>query len=220
MISFEQYRDEFRPLYDAVKRAHHASPHKHRGHGIDHDVTVAQMAAYLSDTPGLARTGWVAGLIHSADRVVGKEAFPSKLREYLSELPKECFTPAEIEEIYLAALEHDKKIAPHQTPTQAVLQDADKLVNMQSMVVIRSGQFHPDMTALEFDHLTKMNPQSTYHLPKSVFDALRILPLEYPDMLVTPKAKELSRVYGVRLERYAEHVFEDHEMLGLVDVKL
>lgn len=219
MLSFERYRTEFRQLYDSVKQAHYASPHAHRGHGIDHDVTVAQMAAYVSDSPCLARKGWVAGLIHSADRVVGKKACPSKLREYLNELPKEFFTSAEIEEIYLAALEHDEKIAPHQSPTQAVLQDADKLVNMQSMVIIRSGQFRPDMTALELDHLVKMNPQSTYLSPASVFDALRILPLEYPDMLVTPKAKELSRVFAARLERYAEHVLEDYEMLGLVGVK-
>lgn len=220
MRSFDAYRERFIALYEAVKRTHEVSHNQHHGHGLDHDVAVAQMAALIAPTSRLSDTGWVAGLMHSTDRLVATDAYTTHLRAYLDLLPAPEFSNEEIEEIYIAVLEHDQKVPLHRSPTQEVLQDADKLVNMQATMLIRAGQFHADIPTVELSHLEKMNPASTYHAPKNVLDNTRIIAAEYPGLLHTPKAKELASVYMKRLREHEQHILEDHRLLGLVGVEL
>lgn len=220
MESFDAYRGKFTVLYAAVKDLHARSLHQHRGHGLDHDAAVAQMAALIAPTPRLSDIGWVAGLMHSTDRLVAADAYTTHLRAYLDLLPANEFSKEEIEEIYIAVLEHDQKVPLHRTPTQEVLQDADKLVNMQATLLIRAGQFHTDIPTVELSYLEEVNPASTYHAPKNVLDNARIIATEYPELLHTPKAKELASVYMKRLQEYEQQILEDHQLLGLVGVEL
>ena len=220
MKEFNSYRKKFSIFYAAVRSKHATSPHQHRGHGFDHDVAVAQMAVLIAPTPRLADMGWVAGLIHSADRLVGVDECPAQLREYLGFLPMNFFSDEEIEEIYLAVLEHSEKSPLHRSSTQEVLQDADKLINMQATAFIRAGQFRFDIPTVELAHLEKINPASTYHAPKSVLDGCRISFYEYPSLINTKKGKELASVYVERFRQYEQQILEDHQLLGLVGVEL
>lgn len=220
MESFNSYRKKFSALYGAVKSMHEASPYRHRGHGFDHDVAVAQMAVLIAPTPRLAEMGWVAALIHSTDRLTEVGGCPAQLREYLGLLPMNFFSDEEIEEIYLAVLEHSEKSPLHRSPTQEILQDADKLINLQATVLIRSGQFRSKIPAIEFPYVEKTNPASTYHAPKSVLDGCRISVYEYPQLISTQKGKELASVYVERFRQYEQQILEDHRLLGLVGVEL
>ena len=220
MKAFNSYQKKFSTLYTAVRNNHATSIRRHRGHGLDHDVAVAQMAVLIAPTPRLADMGWVAALIHSTDRLTEVDRYPAQLREYLSLLPVNFFSDEEVEEIYLAVLEHSEKSPPHRSPTQEILQDADKLINMQSMVLIRSGQFRSKIPAIEFPYVEKTNPASTYHAPKSVLDGCRISIYEYPQLINTQKGKELASVYVERFRQYEQQILEDHQLLGLVGVEL
>ncbi len=215
MKTFDEYRAQFATLYGAVKEDHALSAHRHRGHGLDHDVTVAQMAAYLAPSQHLAEMVWVAGLIHSTDRLLGGASPTEKLREYLTKLPGNLFSKEESEEIFLAALEHSEKMPSHRSPTQEILQDADKLVNMQAAMLIRVGQFRHDMPALELQYLDHSNPQSTYHHPINALDNVRMVSEEYPPLLFTPKGKELGARYATALRSYQESIARDYDLLGL-----
>ena len=220
MKSFNSYRKEFSTLYIAVRNKHATSPHQHRGHGLDHDVAVAQMAALIAPTPRIADSGWVAALIHSTDRLVEVSRCGAQLREYLGLLPVNFFNDEETEEIYLAALEHSEKLPLHRSQTQEILQDADKLINMQATVLIRAGQFRSKIPAIEYPYMEKTNPASTYHAPKSVLDGCRISIYEYPQLINTQKGKELASVYVERFRQYEQQILEDHQLLGLVGVEL
>ena len=218
--SFDSYRKKFAALYDAVKNMHETSPHQHRGHGLDHDVAVAQMAALIAPTPRIADSGWVAALIHSTDRLVEANEYAIQLRKYLDLLPANFFSDKEIEDVYLAVFEHDEKSPTHRCPTQEVLQDADKLINMQATVFIRAGQFRFDIPTVELAHLEKINPASTYHAPKSVMDGLKIMTSEYPELIYTQKGKELASRYVERLRDYEQQILEDYRLLNLIGVIL
>lgn len=220
MRTFNEFRSRYARLYAAVKTEHEQSSHKHRGHGLDHDAAVAQMAALIAPAEKLADMGWVAGLIHSTDRLMKGIDPASKLREHLSLLPPEGFSPSEVEEIFVAALEHAEKIPTHRSPTQEILQDADKLVNMQAMVLIRVGQFRHDMPAVELQYLKGKNPASTYHAPKNVLDNVRIVAEEYPPLLFTEKGRELGLQYAEQLRTYERQVLADYTLLGLTDAFL
>lgn len=220
MKSFEAYRATFAELYTSVKHAHKQSSNQHYGHGFDHDTAVAQMAALIAPSEKIAKMGWVAGIIHSTDHIVKESECAATLRDFLAKLPAELCTQDEIEEIYLAALEHAEKIPAHRSPTQEVVQDADKLVNMQAALLIRVGQFRPGTPALELTYLDTINPESTYHAPKSVFDNIRIVAAEYPPLLHTEKGKKLASIYAQRLQAYERHILEDYQLLGLAGVIL
>lgn len=221
MKSFEAYRTTFAELYASVKEAHERSPRQHYGHGFDHDVAVAQMAALIAPSEKVADMGWIAGMIHSTDHIVNNlSECAAALRDVLTKLPAGLCTKDEVEELYLAALEHGEKVPAHNSPTQEVLQDADKLVNMQALLLVRVGQFRSDTPAIELAYLDATNPASTYHAPRSVFDNIRIVAAEYPSLLHTEKGKKLASVYVQRLQVYERHILEDYRLLGLVGITL
>jgi len=218
--SFEEYRTQFHDVYAHVKREHLASPNRHQGHGFDHDVAVAQMAARIAPSERLADMGWVSGLMHSTDRLIEADQYQSSIDKLLTLIPPNLFTPQEINDIYLAVLEHDQKTPAHRSPVQEVLQDADKLVNMQATVIMRAGQFRPDLPVLEYQHLSTKNPMSTYQDPQNILDNLKIMYSENPDLLFTEKGRELGAVYADRLAAYAQQVTDDCSMLGLTGMDL
>lgn len=199
---------------------HETSPYRHSGHGLDHDIAVAQMATLIAPTPRLAEMGWAAALIHSTDHLVGEAKCATQLRKYLHLIPENLFGREEIEDIYLAALEHGAKSPTHRCPVQEVLQDADKLINMQSTVLIRGGQFRPKIPAVELQHLEKVNPASTYQTPKSVLDAIRIAISEYRELIYTRKGKGVASLYEERFRNYERQILEDHQLLGLVGIEI
>ncbi len=190
------------------------------GHGLDHDVTVAQFAALVAPTERLGEKGWVAGMLHSSDRIVGKEKFGDQTKEFLGLLPKDYFSRIEIDQIYEAVIRHGEKFTIADNETHAVLQDADKLGNLGMSVFIRGGQFRPNIPAFDFLYLEKNNPGSTYHEPQSVLDAVRITISEYRDTFNFAKSREIAHIYIKDLEMCVQKIKENAEEIGLAGANL
>ena len=230
MKPFEMYRERFRAVYDAVALRHRESSRAHRGHGLDHDVTVATHALLIAANPRAAEKAFVASMLHSMDHLVGESIHQGgdhkkvgeAIRECLSHLPANYFNPAEIEEIFDADMRHEELLPSGQSSeTLELLQDADRLTNLMPSWIIRAGQFQPHLPAIEFEHLDGTpNPQTTYSSPRSVLDDLRITLASYRDKFHTERAKEIGRKYIEMVENYISSVERTYEELGLSNVRL
>lgn len=230
MKKFEEYRATFTAFYNAVAKAHRNSARPHRGHGLDHDVTVAQIAAMIAPDERTAEKAWCASLLHSIDRMVekneDKELFAKNVADATASLtinflPPGYFTTEEEIEIWRAACRHGELNQEDQSITQQVLMDADRLANLQPAVVIRAGQFMPELPAFEFEYLAgERNLETTYYNPKSVLDDLRNNIAEYVPKLRLPKAKELAAGYVATLEGFISALEKSYRDIGLVGISL
>jgi hypothetical protein len=219
MRSFEEYRHLFADLYEAVKLGHLASARQHQGHGLDHDVAVAQMTARIAPDQRTADKAWAAALIHSTDRVVEEGQLETILRQYLRHLPAAYFTAEELEEIFVAVMRHGEKNKDDDSLTLQVLKDADRLINLELLVTIRGAQFYPNIPAIELEHIGHKNPKSTYKGPCNSLDNMRTC-LEWVEWIRLPKAKERVRKSAQRLEQFIEDCEAIYHELGLAGVKL
>lgn len=220
--TFEEYRQSFPKFYEAVKHAHANAPLPHRGHGLDHDVTVATYAARIAPNRRFADLGWIAGMIHSSDRMIGREdrhKVELFMRELVAFLPEGKFEIREIDDVVEAALRHMEKNQPDQSPVQVILMDADRLANLMAGVIIRSGQFNATIPALELKHLGSPNPESTYRVPCSVVDDLRGC-IEWKNWFRTEMGKKLSRPLVRRLELYLRTIEQEYWEIGLAGIEL
>jgi HD superfamily phosphodiesterase len=224
MEDFIAYRNRFMSLYTEVKMSHLSSPRAHHGHGLDHDVTVAMLAVNIAPDSRTADKAFVAALLHSTDRLMvesNKMAEETHMRVCLSCLPDGTFSMDEIKEIVQAALRHSELNRDDQSLTQQVLMDADRLANMMPSVIIRSGQFRPEIPPFEFRYLNwKINPDSTYRDPKSVLDDLRITLREYMPQFRIEKAKLIAARYAAFLVSFIMAVEDTNGDLGLVGIEL
>ena len=90
MKTFEEYRETFREFYELIAKSHRESQRPHRGHGLDHDVTVAQIAAQIAPNAQIAEKAWCAGMPHSIDRMIERGntvLVEETIRNILSFLP-------------------------------------------------------------------------------------------------------------------------------------
>lgn len=119
----------------------------HQGHGLDHDLLVMGYTLRIAPTKELAELAWIAASLHSLDRHFGEQAESniSKLLEVTS------LDPEKKQTILTAVMRHDKKNDEDDSVVQILLQDADRLANINPSVLIRSGQFRPGIPALEIN---------------------------------------------------------------------
>lgn len=219
--TFEEYRKIFADFYESVKLSHEKSTKPHRGHGIDHDVTVAQIAMQIAPDNRTSEKAWCAGMLHSVDRMVEQENVEKSTRNLLSNLLLEHFNLSEVEEICQAAIRHGELNQDNQSIVQQVLMDADRLANLMPAVIIRAGQSMSELPVFEFEYLVgERNPETTYYKPQSVLDDLRNNIKEYVPQLRILKAKKLAERYVVILEEYIKSLEESYGQLGLVGISL
>lgn len=216
MDSVERFREQFPGYYAAVKAAHASALLPHRGHGLDHDVTVVAWALRLGE--GRERVlAAIAALAHSSDRLIGRED-RERVREFvlalLSHLPQDEVTDDEKEVIVDAVLKHGQRNQPDASLVLQLLQDADRLAGMMPHIITRSGQFHPEIAALEFPYLSSKNPLTTFPRPMNCLDNLRDV-LEWRDMFHSARARELAEPFIEYLEGYLRFIAESHRELGL-----
>jgi hypothetical protein len=189
---------------------------------LDHDVTVAMLAVRIAPDERTADKAWAAAMLHSIDRLIPKGDDPRSLTWSCgAELPSGFFSTSEVAEICEAACRHGEMNQPDQSVTQQVLQDADRLANLQLTVVIRSGQFQPEIPAFEFEFLSgKRNPASTYYEPRNILDDFRTMLIDYPPSLRTPAGKELGARYARDLQDFISKVEASYEELDLRGITL
>lgn len=216
--AMEKYRPRFPVLYAHIKRTHAASTTGEYGHGLDHDVLVAEFAVHICPDRAYADMVWVAGILHSLDRVVGDEAVSQAIHDAL-EIVREHFTDEQRLEIYEAVMRHSELNKDDQSFTQVVLMDADRLANLQMAIPIRAGQFRPSVPPLEMEYLDTMNPASTYRSPKSILDDMRH-GLQWVAWLRTPRAQELGSEAEKDIKAYLELIAKPYRLLGLAGKSL
>ena len=177
-LSFAEYYNRFRTLCETVEADDLASEHPHSGHGFwDHDCAVAMKAARLSPDDDTAQLAFVAGIIHSTDRKVAEGDLDTTIDRYLglTDLsPDDCNL---IKEAVARHMEFKDKDVETRSYVQKSLMDADKLINMELSLVIRSGQFQPTIPVVELEYIDLRapgarynNPASTYRKPSSVLE--------------------------------------------------
>ncbi len=229
MRTFDEMRGRFSVLYEAVKKSHTRSRRMHQGHGLDHDVTVAMLGVKIAPDLRTGDLAFIAGLLHSSDRTIRR---PSRgtLSNYL--INQFQYLPPEIQaeewrQIYVAVMNHSEINNDGQTLTQQTLMDADRLANLMGLVLFRIGQFWPAIPTIEFEHVDKPNPASTYQAPCSTMDMLRAMMSQlggnnvgYIEQLRLPKAIELGELYSKRLNLLLDMIKDDHHSLGLAGIKL
>ena len=161
---------------------------------------------------------WIASDLHSLDRMFPKEDFVKNLWKYLNYVMGD-FTITEINEIFVAARDHGGKNSDEDSELTVLLKDADRLANIMLGIVIRSGQFTPNIPAMELEYLKTPNPASTYREPTSVIEDLRGC-FELEDWIRTPKAKEIAAPLFAELRHYTNTLASQYEALGLAGVVL
>jgi hypothetical protein len=155
---------------EAVARMHQNAPSQNDGPELEHldDETNRKMA-------------FAAGLMHSTDRKVPADVYVPTLHVFLALCPQ--FTATQKEVILEAVMRHDEykdKEVRTRSLIQQALMDADKIINLQALVIIRSARFNRDIPAIEPQFIGKRkagarynNPASTYRTPTSVLEDLR-----------------------------------------------
>jgi|SRR5271154_910358 len=221
MSDFNRMRERFGALYQGVRELHQSSLRAHRGHGFDHDVTVAQYVLNIAPDAHAGGMAWCAALLHSIDHLVGADNVEVKTCELAALIPHEIFTNAERGEIVEAAVRHAEKNRHDQKLCQQVLMDADRLANLQPVLLMRSGQYRPYIPVLDLAYLDeKPDPTSTYSEPRTVMDDVRLCIVEYRPQFRLPKAVELANIYIGQLERYMSELREAYKFLGLAGTQL
>lgn len=194
ITKFKNFFKAFRQMHLELERTGKG----HRGHGMDHDLMVAQYGILISPNPRTGEMAWIAGLLHSMDRFYSKDKYRKKLTKVMSLLPRNYFTKNELLEILDAIENHGGPNKSGDCLTKVVLQDADRLANLGPQSIIRAGQFFPDIPACELDFLEIKNPKSTYKKPTSVIENIRDMGDWESDPqfgLRLPKAKEIGKKY-------------------------
>ena len=175
-------------------------------HDPEHAIRVAQMALEIGGSGRVALRAGAAGLCHNADRILQhklkldlrQEVPKERIRQLIeSELGAETsvFTPVEIGFIIDAVLKHDGKNDPADSPELVVLMDADRLVNAEPDLIIRSAQLYNRLPPLDPLHFWS-DPDATFRDPKSVlYDIMQTvawLTPGTPFYVRLPKAREIA----------------------------
>ena len=218
---FTDLKNLFSDFYESVKLLRETEHGiDHYGHGLDHDITVSTLALKIAPDEHTGYKAWCAGFLHSFDRIIGDDKAKEVMWLQAKHL-KHYFNQDDITEIIEAAYRHTELNQEDQSVTQVTLMDADRLTNLQSAVIIRAGQFRPNIPALDFNYLSgNKDPLSTYDHPKTVLDNLRFLLTNYVPQLRLPAAKELGDIYANRLNFYIESIEEGYDYLDLKNITI
>ncbi|OGN07917.1 MAG: hypothetical protein A3C61_03325 [Candidatus Yanofskybacteria bacterium RIFCSPHIGHO2_02_FULL_39_10] len=221
-------------LARAVKRAHGEVGLNNGGHDFDHALRVAQMAivvAYEHDKQMVVFAG-VAGLLHNNDRILERML---KLRsENVSSIPdievvaltarflseNTGITVVESKPIIDAVINHGSK--PNALGDHIItiaLADADRLINMEPDVIIRAGQHHADIPALDPVYIEE-TPGANYRDPKTViWDVANCITWASdagPYILRLPLSRKLGQERAAYLREFVDTLRRQRKDLGLV----
>lgn len=147
-----------------------------RGHGPEHDLTVAKWCVILSDNQDTRELAWVAALLHSIDRLMPHylphEIVKSLVDRQFTYLPTHYFDSYEKEIISHAILHHAEKNKPEDSDVLVVLKDADRLANLAPEIIMRIGQFAPAVPSFDLQYIDRPHPDSSFGNLKTALDDL------------------------------------------------
>lgn len=221
-------------LTRAAKWAHDEVGLNNGGHDFDHALRVAQMAFVVASDQDMewARLAGVAGLLHNNDRIlerklrlksenisrVDDEAVVKMTQEMLRE--SGLFSEDERRLIVEAVINHGSKPNhPDDHLVSVALADADRLINMEPDVIIRSGQHHANIPVLDPIYI-EATPGANYRDPKTVaWDIANCITWASdsgPYILRLPKARELGQERAAYLREFIATLKRQRADLGLM----
>lgn len=193
------------------------------GHGFDHAMVVAQYCTLIAP-PELVKASWVAAICHNTDHLWPQATdaeIEQTTRDYLgcgTDLPL-----AERVQILEAVLQHSKPPSPDENPVTVILKDADKLGNLGVQVLVRSGQFWPNLPMIDLRYLdpSQRPPGTTFQKPGSIWwDMQGVLEWEGDfkgiPWIRTEKARELAKPLFAEIRRITEGLVQPYRDLGLL----
>lgn len=225
-------------LAGAVKQAHDEVGLNNGGHDFDHALRVAQMALTVAwpENQHLALFAGMAGLCHNADRIlerklhlksgnistVSDEDVIALTRGWLRSVIGfgEWEWRSEFTSVIEAVINHGSKPnSPDDHLVTIALTDADRLINMEPDVIIRYGQHHLDIPALDPVYI-EATPGANYRDPKTVaWDIANCITWAAetgPYILRLPKARELGQERAAYLRMFLDTLKRQRANLGLI----
>jgi hypothetical protein len=210
---------KYRLLYDAVQEERKGLE---AGHGFFHDISVAHTALLIAPNEKTSELAWISAMLHSTDHYVytlqqetfSKEEMIKKVIE--KHLLLTDITDNEKALVIHAVLNHWKIPEEGRSEVLQTLQEADMLANLTLDVVIRGGQYRPNIPAIEINHIESQNPLSTYSKPRSVFDAVRITLKDYESKILLPKAISLFQERSADLTWYIDATKRQYRDISIV----
>ena len=223
-------RELFPELYRVVKEKHERVGLTGDGHNFWHAVRVAQCALDIAETPEVGRLAAAAGLCYNAGRILNKEFvvgdFPTPRDSIISKRVENCLRQEsrlagqEYSVIVEAVLLHNRQNWEQAgKPVAITLADADRIVNLEADVVIRNGQFHHSLPAVDPVHFLS-DPAASYRDPRSVLFDIS-LSLDWmepggPVCIRLPKAWGRAKPRAEFLRLYLDTVLRQWEQAGMV----
>lgn len=228
-------------IWEAYPGLASAVSHKHKqvglingGHDFDHALRVAQMAYVVAvdQSPKMALLAGVAGLLHNTDRILERalqiksenisRVSDADVIHMALQMLNEWTDIAGEEEHWVidAVVNHGSK--PNLLDDHLVtiaLADADRLINMEPDIIIRGGQYHPDIPVLDSVYI-EATPGANYRDPKTVVCAIANCITwaaeTGPYILRLPKARELGQERAGYLRTFIDTIKRQLADLGLV----
>ncbi|OGZ69672.1 MAG: hypothetical protein A3D35_00220 [Candidatus Staskawiczbacteria bacterium RIFCSPHIGHO2_02_FULL_34_9] len=206
-------REYFPSFYEEISKAHEGI---HDGHDIYHVQRVAIWARRIAldewNDEHIAGLAEIAAYCHNADRlkekIYGRDNTPDNATEGLvRSWLCHVLTISTQDEITIlrAVLDHNKPNDDADSKVTIALKDADRVVNLELDIIIRSGQFRPEIPAVDYE-LFLSDPKADYMNPKSCLRNVHYC-LEWAD---PKKPKFCCRTkFGMKqaIERAAEIVW-------------
>lgn len=199
MNTVPRLKKKYSSFYGHMVQFHEGHNTKGTGHDLIHDLMVSGYAVRISkvefpSNKRLAELVWIAGMLHSTDRFFVDDVAHRALLEAM--LTKACLTdPADRADVMTAILEHGRPNQESDGLITVVLKDADRLANINPLVMIRSAQFHPGLPTHDPQHLAcSRSPGSTYKNPRSIMDDIFGC-TEWENWLRTDAAKKIGKKY-------------------------
>jgi hypothetical protein len=223
-------------LTAAVKKTHDENGKVFYAHDFEHAVRVANYCHLIAQDEHSGRLAAVAAMCHNADRILqklhglgtsGKVNDPeviSMVNDWLGAEPAETFSAEERELIIDAVLKHSQRNDPTDSIVLITVMDADRLANSDLDVLMRAGQYTPDVQCIDPVHFLNV-PGESFRAPKSVLGNLIVSRQEWLDN-EGPVPMRLPKAYTIMvrllndLKVYANMVWNQRELVGLVPYPL
>lgn len=228
--------DLYPALTAAVKKTHDAEMERLKCrsfhcHDFDHALRVGDRAMEIAEDKRVGQLAAVAGLCHNADRILQKSdgsgpfgkvedhRIVEMCSNWLNTESLEAFTAAERDTIFEAVLRHSRPNGADDHPVTIALMDADRTVNIELDVVIRSGQYFGDMYPVIDPVHFVYDPEASFKNPRCILRS-EIEKFDWAEEggfvgLRLPKARKLAESRFTLLQEFLQNIIRQRMESGL-----
>lgn len=209
--SMEELLLRYGPLITAVRADHREQGAIGGGHDFFHALRVAGRVLNFVEDPIIAELAWVAAICHNTDRIYG-DVFKEMALSRYKEIFLDVFPEAKWGFIEDAIHKHSGPNDVDDSPVLIALQDADRIVNLEPDLPMRSGAHYHRLPVANPRFIRECDPEATYRDPKTVLHDVKCsldwVAEEGPVAIRTPKAREIALPLAEHFRRGVELLAE------------